>query len=102
MQLDSVGWGQEDVEAELLGWSGKQGAARNGDEERRPWRLGFGCALGKKSRGGRERRGRSRGERGTVAGVLILVQGAVVSILADDGEAAHRAASASTRSCFRS
>jgi hypothetical protein len=25
MQLDSVGWGQEDGEAELPGWSGKQG-----------------------------------------------------------------------------
>jgi hypothetical protein len=86
MQLDSVGWGQEDGEAELPGLSGKQGAARNGDEERRPWRARSGARAEEEERvRAGKREGREREARRQ--GLLILSKGSAASILADDGEA---------------
>jgi hypothetical protein len=49
-----------------------------------------------------ERRGRREKKEGeSNVAVLILVQRAAASILADGSEAAHRAAWPATRSCFR-
>jgi hypothetical protein len=85
--------------AELPGYSEGLGEAWNGEAARRP-ELGFAGVREEEKQ--RERERASQRGREQRRGVLILVQRAAVSILADDGEAAHRAASASTRSCFRS
>jgi hypothetical protein len=76
------------------------GESGNGGGERRHGG-GFGyweLFTGREEERAAEREG-GEGEREELRrGILILVQGAAGSILADDGEAAHRAASAGTRS----
>jgi hypothetical protein len=87
---------EEGVAAELLGYTERLREATNSRAPRRP-ELGFGRAQGEEERAREEGEGRVREQR---RGILILVQRAAASILADDGEAAHRVASAAPPCCF--